>query len=267
MFNWLKRETPPRTCEANPGKHVKVTAAFTNGIKTWEEEADMLVCMSEALKVGGHSYESRKTWIELDGDFVVQPGLASFQPLEKGGVQTVTTVEVSSPAGIPAGVFEFQHSTGDTIQDSVRKGFEQWMQADLPVFMDALRDKPQHCTYLQIEPAAASSPLSGKRRVVLGPVSHLVARPAESKEEHPFCPCCLFTKSGDIWKEKISDSAFYGIRLFALRDADGSAGADCRVNGRGWDTGKAALTQYAQSWPDRGVEFRKQYIIIQNQPN
>jgi hypothetical protein len=153
------------------------------------------------------------------------------------------------------------------MQGSVRKGFEQWMQADLPVFTDALRKKPQRCTYLQMEPAAEGSSLPGTRRVVLGPASHLVSRPAENKdEEHPFCPCCLFTKTGDIWKDKISSSSFYGIRLFAMRDSDGSAGADCRVNGQDWATGKAALTHYAESWPNRGVEFRKQYVIIQNQP-
>jgi hypothetical protein len=268
MFNWLKQATPPRICEANPGKHLKVTASFANGIKTWEEKADILLSMIEVLKAGGHSYEPRKTWIELDGGFLIQPGLVSFKPLQERGVQTVTTVEVSNPAGIPSAVFEFQHSTGDTVQESIGKGFEQWMQADLPVFMDALREKPRQCTYLEIEPGARSSFLSGKRRVVLGPVSHLVARPAENKEEeHPFCPCCLFTNSGDIWKDKISDSAFYGIRLFAMRDSDGSTSADCRVNGLDWDIGTAALTQYARSWPDRGVEFRKQYIVIQNAQN
>jgi len=112
-----------------------------------------------------------------------------------------------------------------------------------------------------------NSALPGKRRVVLGPISHMVSSPAKNeKEEHPFCPCCLFTKAGDIWKEKISDSGFYGIRLFAMRLADGSAGADCRVNGEDWAVGKTALTEYVKSWPNQGVEFRKQYIIIQNPP-
>jgi hypothetical protein len=128
----------------------------------------------------------------LESGLVLRPGFVSFQPLQQGGVQTLTTVEVSHPAGIPAGVFEYQHSTGDDTRQSVVKGFESWMQLDLPVFLDALRAKPERCTFLEFSfPADAGKPAQ-KRRVVLGPVSHLVARPAaDQTEAHPFCPCCL----------------------------------------------------------------------------
>jgi hypothetical protein len=57
-----------------------------------------------------------------------------------------------------------------------------------------------------------------------------------------------------------------GVRLFAMRGADGAAEADCRLNGEDWEAGKAALIKYVESWPDLGVEFRKQYVIIQDQP-
>ena len=62
------------------------------------------------------------------------------------------------------------------------------------------------------------------------------------------------------------DDRFYGIRFFAARDKNGAATADCRVNGEDWEDGKAGLREYVKTWPDRGVEFRKQYIIIQSQP-
>jgi len=71
MFNWWKRDNPPDTCDANPGKHVKLTAAFTNGVKTWEEQADVVLCMSEALEACGRSHTSQQTWLELDDRFVV----------------------------------------------------------------------------------------------------------------------------------------------------------------------------------------------------
>ena len=67
-------------------------------------------------------------------------------------------------------------------------------------------------------------------------------------------------------KPMIWDGRFHGIRLFALRGPDGVAGADCRVNGEDWEPGKNALIKYVSSWPNRGVEFRKQYVILQNQP-
>ena len=140
------------------------------------------------------------------------------------------------------------------------------MQLDLPVLLDALRSKPENCTILEFEIPAKDGVPAQKRRVVLGPVSHLVTRPAEGEaEEHPFCPCCLFTRSGEVLKPKILDGRFYGVRLFAMRGQDGAPGADCRLNGEDWEPGKNALIEYVKSWPDRGVEFRKQYVIIQTQ--
>jgi hypothetical protein len=80
--------------------------------------------MTDVLIRAGHSCTVNKSWIELDGGFLIQPRFLSLQPLEKGGMQTVTTVEVSHPAGIPAGIFEYQHSTGDNSEDSIVKGFK-----------------------------------------------------------------------------------------------------------------------------------------------
>jgi Family of unknown function (DUF6348) len=266
MPNWLRQGGTPITSRANPGKHLELRVAFANGAKNWEETADIMKCMNNVLAQAGHDCTVHKSWIELNSGFIIQPRFVSLQPREKA-VQTVTTIEVTHPAGIPVGVFEFQHSAGDTLENSIVKGFDAWIKADLPVFEDALRDEPEHCTYLQINPSSRTSTLQAKRRVVLGPVSHLVTRPAENKDdEHPFCPCCLFTNAGSVWKEKIEASAFYGARLFAMRGPDGEASADCRINGEDWDEGKAALVDYVKTWPDRGVEFRKQYIVLQNQP-
>jgi hypothetical protein len=268
MPNWLQQGGTPMVSRANPGQHVELRVGFSNGTKSWEETANVMTCMSNVLVPAGYACTVHKSWIELSSGFIIQPRFVSFQPLEKGGARTVTTIEVTHPAGVPVGVFEFQHSTGDSVENSIIKGFEAWTQSDLPVFIDALRHKPEQCTYLQIAPSSASSTFPAKRRVVLGPVAHLVTGPSDNKEDaHPFCPCCLFTKTGPIWKEKISASAFYGVRLFAMRGPDGTPGADCRINGEDWDAGKAALVEYVNSWPDRGVEFRKQYIILQNQPN
>ncbi len=34
------------------------------------------------------------------------------------------------------------------------------------------------------------------------------------------------------------------------------------MNGEDFEPGKAALRKYAATWPDRGVEFRKQYVVV-----
>jgi hypothetical protein len=61
----------------------------------------------------------------------------------------------------------------------------------------------------------------------------------------------------------IEGDAFYGLRLFALRDEDGNPGADCRVNGDDWEKGAQAFHAYASTWPSAGYEFRKQYVVLQ----
>ncbi len=270
MFDWFKQKAPPvqpSICQANPSRGIKVSLAFANAERTWTEEVDLVTRMAEVLRSGGYVLSTGKSWVQLESGLVLQPGFVSSQPLQQGGVQTLTTVEVSHPTGgIPAGVFEFQHSTGNDTCQSVAKGFEGWMNLDLPVFLDALRPKPEKCTFLEFNLPAGGGKPSQKRRAVLGPVSHLVSHPAEGPaEEHPFCPCCLFTRSGDVMKPKILDNHFYGLRLFAMRRHDGTPAADCRLNGEDWEPGKSALIEYVKSWPDRGVEFRKQYVIIQTQ--
>jgi hypothetical protein len=262
-----RQKVPPKTSPANPTRGTSFSIAFTNASRKWTEAVDLLSSLSAVLTKGGHSNSVYKSWVELDSGLIVQPGIVGFQPMEKGGVRTATTIEVSDTDRIPAGVFEFQHATGKDTSESICNGFEGWMQLDLPVFLDALRDKPEQCAFMQIDsPVKGDSP-ARRRRVVLGPVSHLVTRPPQNEpEEHPFCPCCLFTNTAEVSKEKLMDDRFYGIRLFAMRDEHGAAAADCRVNGEDWEGGKTALRDYVKTWPDRGVEFRKQYIIIQSQP-
>jgi hypothetical protein len=110
-----------------------------------------------------------------------------------------------------------------------------------------------------------------RRRAVLGPVAHYAERPAAKSdgtsgsetEEHPFCPCCLLTNSFQAFQSLLEAEGFCGIRLDAARDENGKPQADCRVNGGDWEAGAQALRNYVKTWPARGFEFRKQYVVIQ----
>lgn len=64
--------------------------------------------------------------------------------------------------------------------------------------------------------------------------------------------------------DHLKSDEFFGIRLFAARYEDGAAEADCRVNGEDWPAGKEALIRYVNQWPQRGFEFRKQYVAIES---
>ena len=50
------------------------------------------------------------------------------------------------------------------------------------------------------------------------------------------------------------------------RNAQGEISADCRVNGEDYPAALPYLHAYVQSWPQAGLEFRKQYVVIRNQP-
>lgn len=245
-----------------------VRMAFANAQRSWEEEEHLVGLLASVLTNSGHASRSREEWIELGDGFTLRPQVVTVQPVEPNGVQTVTTVEVAHPRLIPQGVFEFQHSGGDNIREAFIKGFQGWAQVDLPVFLDADLEKPKNSLLMDFEIGRAKVELACNRRVILGPTQHLARQPlaTDGKDEHPFCPCCLFTSGVDAFRELIARDTFYGIRLFAMRNADGSVQADCRVNGVDWPAGVAALVKYAQSWPDRGFEFRKQYAVIRSRP-
>ena len=65
-------------------------------------------------------------------------------------------------------------------------------------------------------------------------------------------------QGSSIFTDHLHGDRFYGIRLFAARNSEGGAEADCRINGVDWAPGAAALLEYVATWPDRGFEYRKQ---------
>lgn len=267
MFRWLRPKiTPPPPDPLNPGRGRTIRVAFANNDRSWTESADLLSSLAEVLTTAGHSIVRRKSWVEVNRDFTIMPQVIAVQPLEDGGVRTSSTIQVAHKSLVPAGVFEYQYTTGDDIKSAFRKGFESWAASDFPVFLDALLEKPDQCTLLHMSPGDQPT-FKGDRRVIFGPPSHAVSYSSlPGKEAHDFCPCCLFNNTREVFNKLLTDGQFHGIRFFALRNADGSLEADCRVDGREWDSGKEALIQYAGTWPDRGFEFRKQYVGIQSWP-
>ncbi len=274
MFEWLRRKPPPQRTKASvPGIGATARVAFANGEKTWTEEFNVVSAASEALSRTGHEVLSHETWLEHCSTwYSLHPRLVELHPLENGGVRTVTTLEIRHPRLVPSGIFEFQHATGDTSQESVISGLEQWAKLDFVPLLDALRETPALCMVLEMTLPESNHARQLKRRAVLGPVAHYAQRPAAADDatrvgdeaEHPFCPCCLLTTSFEAFKSLLSPHDFCGIRLYAARNEHGQSQADCRVNGQDWEAGKKALCEYVTGWPERGFEFRKQYVVLQS---
>jgi hypothetical protein len=223
------------------------------------------------LEQRGHSVIRHESWLEYRGtDFVFSPRLIEVHPLKDGGVHSVTTITTIHHTLAPNGIFEYQHATGDSLSDAVCRGFEEWTKLDLVALLDSERGKAEHCLAFEMElpPRDDRGPL--RRRALLGPVMHYVQHPADAatkgganEEEHPFCPCCLLTNTFEAFRPVVDADGFFGIRLVALRNENGSPQADCRVNGQDWEAGGRALCDYVERWPQRGYELRKQYVVVQ----
>ena len=258
----------PKLRLANRGIGVEAKIALSSGERNWTEEVRVVHLAAEAFRREGHVVAVEETWLRhVETEFAISPQLVAMTPLNDGGVQTATTIQVNHPTLTPDGVFEYQHSTGNSVADSVAKGFDQWLRTDFPPLLDALRPAPTVCAAMEMSfPVAAG--VTRCRRAVFGPITHFMqhppAEPSTANEDHPFCPCCLLTKSFEAFRDLIEGEGFHGVRLFAARDEHGEPQADCRVDGEDWEKGAEALREYARTWPAAGHEFRKQYVVLRN---
>jgi hypothetical protein len=241
-----------------------VRVTFNQAQKRWEEADDLVTSLAAALSSLGHAASVKPDWVELEAGYSLLPQVVEVEPLEDGGVKTVTTIQISHPSLVPGGVFEYQHSSGKDLRESFATGFKSFVELDLPVFHDALRETAKDCTFMVMSSGReAGLPPAADRRLVFGPPLQMVQHVAPASVEHDFCPCCLFTNSLPAFDDLVNDGAFHAIRLFVMRSEAGEIEADCRVNGLDRPSGAEALVKYAQSWPDRGLEYRKQYVCIQ----
>lgn len=250
----------------NPGFTIGGRVSFANGANTWVEVFDVLTSLEAELSQRGLRVETREgLLVEPNLQLIFIPRLAAgIEPLERRGVRTVTTIEVHHPILFPRGVFEYQHATGDDVPSSLRSGFSSWTESDLVAILDALRPDNESCVRMMYELPAGEGGPARTRLITLGPVTRYAAveqdEPVEGHDPH--CSCCLLTNTWESFRDLIEGDQHTGIRLLALRDADGASGADCRVNGLDHEAGHHAVLEYVSSWGGSGFDMRKQYVIL-----
>lgn len=224
-------------------------------------QPELVRLFAEGMDARGHSAIVHEDWLEhRDSGIAIYP--RALEPvLSPPIVRSVVIVTTSHPRFSPDGIYEYQHAVAETQREAVRNGLDQWLQMDFTVLLDALRERPENCNTLEFQYDASPGRV---RRVLLGPIGHLATQPERAPKdvEHPFCPCCLFTNTYEAFVSHLETDGFYEIRLLASRDEDGSTQADCRVNGDDWEAGKRALCTYAATWPQAGIEMRKQYVVM-----
>ena len=273
----------PKLLSTNPGIAVELELQVNDRGKVKSETLSLLNVLAEAMDRANFKVKKQKSWLEhVDSGFLLTPQLVEVRQEEKS-IGTTCTIQVNHPRLVPNGVFEYQHSGGTELSAAFLDGFEKWIQTDFETLLDALRPEPQTCTGFKMALPASGNTPERKRRAIFGPVMHFAAKPSppalsppapslcgdapsnsETAEngEHQFCPCCLFTKSIDAFDEIVKSNSFCGLRLFASRDHRGIPQSDCRLNGEDFPSGAAALLRYVQTWPGKGVEFRKQYVVV-----
>ena len=277
MFDRLLGRTrsaePPPKCPGNPGEIVEGQVQFSSGDRRWTESFHVVRTLATVLRSRGHDLVEHAAWLELrPSGLTLRPLLADIELLEKGGVHTMTTIDVRHPDMIANGLFEYQHASRAGVVESLTKGFEDWEAIDLPVLLDAQRAHPTQCTLWTMTFPAKHGMPARTRRAVLGSVSYFAERPSmdvgagqgdETEEAaHAFCNCCLLTRNFEAFRHLIEGEGSFAVRFYAMRDKDDHPGADCRINGEEYEPGKAALRSYVSTWPEAGFEFRKQYIFV-----
>ncbi len=264
--------------DPDPGISLEDEVDFAYGTsRTWDDESNVArVGARRTLEDLGYSVGFRGRWLEHpESGFRFRPKLLDYETLDDGRVQTVSVIQSVHQTLVPDGVFEYQHSTGDTLEDSIQEGYERWAQMDLVVLLDALREEPEECTILKMSFPAKEDAPALQRRMVLGPVEHMAAKVSsqvdsegsdegDQDEHEPFCSCCFLMQNFEAFDLLVESDEFCGIRFYAMRDSNGEAMADCRVNGEDYEEGAASLRKYVQKWPGRGFEARKQYVVLQS---
>jgi len=187
--------------------------------------------------------------------------------LSADAFRTSTRITARHADAFPLGLTEYQHARGNSTVESISSGFEGWADMDLVALQDALLDAPRNSSILRKSYGDPSSGHPLEREFILGPTVHVATLPpSEAAEDHPFCPCCLLMNSFEAFNGLLQEDRVLGIRLYAAVHPDGEEVADCRVNGEEFSEGAGALLRYVSTWPRRGFEYRKQYVVIRTRP-
>jgi hypothetical protein len=250
----------PKKIESNPGNGFKIELGFEDTDEV--EVFDLVEGLEYVFRQNGEHVVNRTSFIEhVETGFLFSPAFVEIGQSPDRSFSSATTIQVNHPQLIPHGVFEYQHTNGDSIAEALNEALYSWYQCDLPVFLDMRQKEPQYCSAWSVQYDAPPR----TRRALLGPLmmmraDHDAPLPVE-KSGHETCPCCMFTAVIEKFDHAVKSADVQCVRLFAFKDDRGETSVDCRINGEEYDDGKLALAKYAKEWTG-GPQFRKQYVIL-----
>lgn len=228
----------------------------------FEPSDPVLQQQMQALLAGQQiAFQAYDNYLELDSGLCLCLQPQEGQALSDARFRCCVRIQCWHALLFPEGLTEFQHALGSDTGSASEAALKQWLTIDYPVLQQALKQQPD-LTVIELPLAGSSATEPLYRQIILGPVAHLASLPAKRKEDHPFCPCCLISESMEAFHELLQSPQPLGIRFFVSRDQQGQLAVDCRVNGVDFPAAQPALLAYAEKWQPRGLEFRKQYVLV-----
>jgi hypothetical protein len=252
-----------RTRFARPGQDTQAAAPAAVDAPPAPHVPAPLPLLLEALQARELEAVVSDGTLIIDNSLSIEVDILDVLMPRPDTIRVVGRITAHHPEAFPDGLSEFLHCQGATAAEALASALGTWADSDLVALLDAARLDPPLCTRLELKGDAAM------RRISLGPVVHLATKPApetsEGEAHDPLCPCCLLTNSFEALRPEIEREGTIGIRLFAAL-SDDEPSADCRINGADFEPGASALATWAGSWPPRGIEYRKQYVIVRSVP-
>src|SRR5262245_16572315 len=116
MSEAQRNQPAPVLCPSNPGIGIEAQFKLTSEHGPPGEDIHVVNIAANVFKYKrNHTIQNAKTHLQHpDSGFLLLPQLVQIQLLDDG-FQTVTTMQINHPVLAPNGVFEYQHSTGDTL--------------------------------------------------------------------------------------------------------------------------------------------------------
>ncbi len=234
-----------------------------DGVEGRRAAAEML-----AQVLGQSRLDARCTGdaVLLPSGLRLEAALLEARLLEDGRVATVTRVVAFHDALFADGLPELQRAIGADTAQAMAQGFSAWVQGARVALEDAVRTAVRDCPLLAVKVSAPGGGAPTVYQAILGPVLCVGPGPAQPAEDDELCPACMTTRVQDALRGHLRAGGYTGLSLVAGRDARGALAADCRVNGEPFSEGVERLVAYARSWPERGFEFRQQYVILRAAP-
>lgn len=219
-------------------------------------------CIKIAFNEYGYSVDLSDSKVIFSPlDLSISGEISSFKD-HNDGIQIGLLIKTVHDEFFPNGVHEFSYGFAENEADAIIDAAYQWIISDFNTFHSLLCKYHDHSKdKLEMISLTPDNELLGWE-IVFGDVISSAASDKHTNTDNNE----IFTSMLDlITGALLSKKGNCGLKFFVVKRRNGILNTDCRVNGRDWEDGKVALSEYASKWENNHeVYWEKQYILIVN---